>query len=657
MCGICGILGSPKRSEIDAMNAVMRHRGPDDSGVYIDGVVGFGMDRLAIIDVSQAGHQPMSTPDKDIWIVYNGEMYNFQEERDILIKKGCRFTSTSDTEVVLRMYEAYGDGFLTRMRAMFGLAIYDKRKGPGKERLLLARDNFGIKPLMYVRSGGSFVFASEMKSLLASGRVARAIDPEALRLLLTTGSVPQPHTIVKGVRMLLPGHRLIIENTAEKVERYWSLDAHRRDELKTMSYGEATSYLRSALEESVRLQMVSDVPLGAFLSGGVDSAISVALMSRHSSHKVRTFSVGFEAEGADIDETDDASIIARHIGTDHTRVLVTGKDMRDRILHIASALDQPSVDGANAYFVSMVARRAVTVAISGTGGDELFAGYPWFIDMLLAQHREKARNGCAGKIAGGIAGAARSGLFDFMLSIRGGGRIDLLRGRRGFLPQYARLHQIFGTLGAARVMARPLRGEARVGREPSLDLQKEECGSEGPVERVSGLCLRGYTQNQLLRDIDVVSMSHSLEVRVPFIDPVVVDVALSIPPEHKLGTAEQIKNAATRSYRDTGAKRILIDAAKDLLPRDIDLQAKRGFGMPFSSWLAGPLRDVLDDALSPASLKKRGIFDEREVRFVRDGFFRDPADWSRLWLLMITELWARQVLDAGESQGAAAHVS
>jgi asparagine synthase (glutamine-hydrolysing) len=657
MCGICGILGSPTRGAIDAMNAVMRHRGPDDSGVYIDEVIGLGMDRLAILDVSPAAHQPMSTPDKNIWIVYNGEMYNFREERQQLIKRGCRFTSTSDTEVVLRMYEQYGDDFLSRMRAMFGLAIYDKRRGPGKERLLLARDNFGIKPLLYARCGSSLVFASEMKSLLASGRVAREIDPEALRLLLTDGSVSQPLTIVKGVRMLLPGHRMIVENNTERVERYWRLDAHRHDDLKKKSRGELASHLRTVLQESVRLQMVSDVPLGAFLSGGVDSSLLVALMARESNHRVRTFSVGFEKEGADIDETDDASALAKHIGTDHTRVLVTGKDMRDRILHIASALDQPSVDGANAYFVSMVARRAVTVAISGTGGDELFAGYPWFISMLLREDYEKA-TGTISKITKNIVSrSARNRLFNFMALVRGGGRVDQVRGMWGFLPRYVRLYQIFGTLGAARVIAKPLRRQTKFGNEPSNDILGDELADENAVERVSGLCLRGYTQNQLLRDIDAVSMAHSLEVRVPFIDPAVVDVALSIPSGEKLGTVEKIRQSPSRSYRETGAKRILIDSAKDLLPQDIDLQSKRGFGMPFASWLTGPLREVLEDALSPGSVKSRGIFDEKEVSAQKESFFRDPADWSRPWLLMITELWAREVLDSCPQKKASLHAA
>jgi asparagine synthase (glutamine-hydrolysing) len=615
--------------------------------VYIDNVIALGMVRLAILDVSPAGHQPMSTPDRNIWIVYNGEMFNFKDEREILEKKGFSFVSNSDTEVVLRMYEHYGDAFLARMRAMFGLAIYDKRNGPGKERLLLARDNFGIKPLLFSRCGSSLVFASEVKALLASERVAKDIDPESLRLLLTTGSIPQPRTMLKSVRMLLPGHKLIVENQTERIERYWSLDCHRHDELKGQGYVELTEHLRSVLEESVRLQMVSDVPLGAFLSGGIDSSFLVALMAKECSHKVKTFSVGFEQEGAHIDETDDASLIAKHIGTDHTRVLVTGNDVCDKILHLASALDQPSVDGANTYFVSMVASKAVTVAISGTGGDELFAGYPWFASMLRWGQHDKGLSEPIAMARNIAARFARGRIFDRLSVVKGFERIDSVRSMGGFLPRYARLYRIFSPWGAARAIARPLWHLVGIGKEPSSDYMQDECGVDGPVERVSCLCLRGYTQNQLLRDIDAVSMAHSLEVRVPFIDPRLVDIALSMPSETKLGMPDDAKRTISGRYKDTGAKRILIDSGRDCLPPDIDTQSKRGFGMPFGSWLTHQLRDVLEDALSPHSVRKRGFFDEKEVADIRREFFKNPTDWSRPWLLMITELWCRQVLDAG----------
>jgi asparagine synthase (glutamine-hydrolysing) len=374
----------------------------------------------------------------------------------------------------------------------------------------------------------------------------------------------------------------VVEDGRERVERYWTLEAGRRGDLRGRTYPELVQEVRSALEESVRLQMISDVPLGAFLSGGVDSSLLVALMSRMSGHRVKTFSVGFGEEGAQMDETDDAERTARFIGTDHERVLVTGRDVRDRIAHIASSLDQPSVDGVNAYFVSLAARRGVTVAISGTGGDELFAGYPWFHEMADACEHERLHPAAAaaGRALGSLS---RRPCFDSWMAGPLGRRIERARARSGFLSRYARCYQVFGTGGAARVLSPALREAARVGREPALDVLGDELPQAGAVERVTALCLRGYTQNQLLRDIDAVSMAHSLEVRVPFLDPPLIDLALSLPSGTKLGNPVPGGRRGAASYRDTGAKRILIDAGKGLLPEGMDLQGKRGFGMPFGS--------------------------------------------------------------------------
>lgn len=652
MCGICGILGPPAPGRVESMVLAMRHRGPDDSGVYGDDGATLGMARLAILDVTPSGHQPMSTPDGSIHIVYNGETYNFRTEREILRGKGYAFASTSDTEVVLRMYEHYGDDFLIRLRGMFALALYDRRKGRGRERLLLARDPIGIKPLLYARAGSRLLFASEMKSLLASGLVERDLDPEAVRLLLTQGSIPQPGTILAGVRMLPPAHRLVVEDGRERVERYWTLETGRRVDLRGSPYGELVREVRCALEESVRLQMVSDVPLGAFLSGGVDSSLLVAMMARMSDHRVRTFSVGFGEEGAHMDETDDAERISRFIGTDHERVLVTGRDVRDRIAHIAYSLDQPSVDGVNAYFVSLAARRGVTVAISGTGGDELFAGYPWFLSMADACEDDR-RHPVGAAVKRAFASLSQRPCFDARMAGPLGKRIEKGRALSGFLSRYARRYQIFGTRGAATFLSAAMRETARVGREPALDVLGDELPRAAAVERVTALCLRGYTQNQLLRDIDAVSMAHSLEVRVPFLDPPLIDLALSLPSGAKLGDPVRPGRRDAVTYRETGAKRILIDAGRGFLPEGMDLQGKRGFAMPFGSWLKGPLRDVLEDALSPASTRARGLFDPRAVAGLLGDFLRDRCDWARPWLLMMTELWCRETLDRPAGPGTA----
>ena len=640
MCGICGILGHSDLAKTNRMVAAMGHRGPDDSGVYNDFNISLGMTRLAVIDLNPTGHQPMSNPEQTLWIIFNGEIYNYREERVHLEQRGYKFVSTSDTEVILRMYEQYGDNFLLRLRGMFALAIYDKRKGTGKERLFIARDQLGIKPLLYSEHGETLLFASELKALLASGLVSREIDPHALRLLLTYGSVYQPRTILKDVKALLPAHRMIVENGQKRIERYWSLGTDRYPELRNAPYEEQVRVVNEAVAESLKLQLVSDVPLGAFLSGGVDSSILVALMASQVGDRVKTFSVGFDSEGAAFDESNEAAQTAKYLGTDHTHVLVTSRDVRERIFHIACSLDQPTVDGVNSYFVSWAARKGVTVAISGTGGDEMFAGYPWFQNMEAESLHPR---GWHTRIT---AQLARQPIFDPVLAGSYGEELYHARTQAGFLSRYSMQFHVFGSLGAARLLQPALRASAVAGRAEHFDLQKiDELSSAGVVERVSALCLRGYTGNQLLRDIDAASMAHSLEVRVPYLDPVIADITLSLPFKSKSGDGDTSNPIWINTYRYTGAKKILIDAGRSLLPPDFDIQPKRGFAMPFNEWLHGPLNEVYRDTLSETTITKRGWFNFTEVNRVKDNFDRYMIDWLHPWLLMMTELWAREVLD------------
>jgi len=642
MCGICGILGEKNQEALHAMVASMHHRGPDDSGEFFSDNASLGMARLSIIDTSPCGHQPMSNPEKTIWIVYNGETYNFKEKRKHLEDLGYQFYSKSDTEVILHLYEHYGDDCVLQMQGIFAFAIYDMRdiKNP---RLMLARDHLGIKPVLYSKIGKNFIFASEMKSILSSGLIHPEFDHEALRLLLTYGSIPQPLTIISGVRMLLPGHRLIIENSIIKDEKYWTIKADTRSIVfQKSNYEELKSILRISLEECVRQQMVSDVPVGAFLSGGIDSSILVAIMARTCKHPVKTFSVGFERGSYHTDEADDAERIAHMIGTDHTRVLVTGQEVAERIHHFASALDQPSIDGLNSYFVSLSASRSVKVAISGTGGDEIFAGYPWFIQMAQAEAFRSSHPSIAGLLTT-YARFFQNKAFDKWNTGAFGRIIDHIRKQEGFLSGYSRGFLIFPARDISRLLS--IKTEVHEGREYSRDFFFD-VGSTGltVLQKVSALLLKGYTQNQLLRDIDAVSMAHSLEVRVPFLDYRIVELALSLPDNTKLGDISKISSAYV-SYRKTGAKRILIDSFKDLLPQDIDHQEKRGFGMPFEIWLKGPLKDIMEDALSSESVRKRGLFEGDAIKLLKKQFYRGKVGWAQIWLLMIIELWAREVLD------------
>lgn len=633
MCGICGIWSGGTVDALRAMVRAMHHRGPDDHGIHSGDRVMLGMARLAILDTSSAGHQPMSNADGSVSIVYNGETYNHRELRRMLESEGQQFSSGTDTEVVLQLYIRHGDDFLKKIRGMFALAISDRRNG--RERLLLARDPLGIKPLLYSGNTERLVFASEIKALLASGLVSRKISPAALHGLLAFGSVAQPDTLLEGVKMLPPGHQLVIEQGRMNISSYWSLSTARRPDLARMDYSSQVRELRQVLEDSVRAHMVSDVPVGAFLSGGIDSTVLVALMSQIAGNRIRTFSVGFGDEGAGMDETDAAARTAAFLGTEHLRVHVSGPEVRNRLPDIAAALDQPSVDGANAYFVSAAAAGQVKVAVSGTGGDELFAGYPWFAATAAAEPL------LAGKFRRWI-----SGLAAIPLEHAGDGyatrALSRIRAGGDFLELFSRQYRIFGSARARKLLAAPL--SITLGL-PVSDRQRAAAADELPgstvVARVSALCLRGYTQNQLLRDIDAVSMAHSLEIRVPFLDPVVTDFALSLPDATKLGNP-----LAGSAYSSSGAKRILLDATRDLLPPGIGEQPKSGFSMPFATWLRGPLRDIFEETTSTAAVQSRGLFDAAQVARTRQDFQQGRACWALPWTLMMTELWCRGVLDA-----------
>lgn len=640
MCGIAGIVGSVESGRLVRMLDAMIHRGPDDQGTHVESAVHLGMRRLAVIDTSARGHQPMSNRDGSIWIVYNGEMYNFKEQRKELEARGVAFDSDSDTEVVLRLFETYGESFLSRIRGMYALAILDKRQGPGSTFLTLARDPLGIKPLLYTETGKNFLFASELKALIASGLINRSVDAESLRQLLSYGSVMQPRTILSNVHALLPGHslRMRISSRETRIDRFWKLETGRMN-LRGKPYPELVEMTRSILDETTEMQMVSDVPVGAFLSGGIDSTALVALMARHSDHKMRTFSVGFESEGADIDESKDAQLAADFIGTEHERVVVTSGDIASEIHRIVRGLDQPTVDGVNSYFVSRAARTAVTVALSGTGGDELFAGYPWFGNAVAFEKRSSFATAHKRMAAGML----RMRAFDGMTI--GRHYLDYFRGN-DFLGNYSTQHQVFGQEGACRVLSDKFRNSVSTGVHPAREIKaQDELPQAGPVDRISALSLRGYTLNQLMRDIDSVSMWHSLEVRVPFLDEKLTDFALSLPADAKLGKFSNHAKQSELTYLESGAKRILIDAMADLLPPGIANQAKRGFGMPFDSWLKGSLKEILKDALSAESVERRGFFSVEEVERIYREFQDGKASWVKVWLLMIIELWAREVID------------
>jgi asparagine synthase (glutamine-hydrolysing) len=618
------------------MVGAIRHRGPDDQGTYVGNRVTFGHARLSILDLSAAGHQPMFNAAGTIAICYNGEIYNYLEERQKLVASGWQFHSTTDTEVLLALYEREGDAFLSRLRGIFALAIYDSRRGPGRERLLLARDQFGIKPLIYAETPRGLVFASELKAVLASGYVDRTIDRDALRTLLTFGSVSQPKTLIDGVYQLPSAHKLVVDETGSQVSSYWSFGVDRVAGLRTSPYPEIRKHVRDAVVKSVEMQMVADVKVGAFLSGGVDSSLIVALMTRKSGSRIETYSVGFEVGAGADDETQDAAEIATLLNTKHTRIVIGGNEVSEHLLRFVSGLDQPSVDGMNSYFVCQRTAQSVKVALSGTGGDELFAGYPWFAGMIpgFDSRPSPVSPGLLARLKARFASQPSAGADDGYTS--------------EFLETYGRLYHCFGPNAAAELLSL---GSVRSMASDLLPL--DELSNADVLDRVGALCLNGYTRNQLLRDIDATSMVNSLEVRVPFLDPTIADIAFSLPRVAKIAPGHTPLVPAA-SYNDSGVKRVLIDVAREFLPENFfSKRGKRGFGLPFADWLKGPLREILDDTLSEDTVQRRNLFDPSVVDNIRREFLAGHRPWNGPWILMILELWMREVLDPIAERGRA----
>jgi asparagine synthase (glutamine-hydrolysing) len=593
MCSIAGILGRGEQEVVVRMNEAQRHRGPDDQGVVQCGNVVLGNTRLAIIDTSAAGHQPMHDPETGNWITYNGETYNFKELRREL---GGEWASNTDTEVVLRAYRRWGADAFRRLRGMFALAIWDNQR----KRLILARDPLGIKPLYYYAAKDQLIFASELRALLASGLVPRRLSAAGLDSYLANGSVAAPLTIIDGVRQLLPGHYL------ESVEfKEIEFAVPRSDEVPDCR-DEAVARLRAGLEESVRAHLVSDVPLGVFLSGGMDSSALVALMSRISEQRPKTFSVVFDE--ATFTEAPFSRAVAARFQTDHTEITLN----EDRLLSILpealAAIDQPTMDGINTFVVSQAVKNAgITVALSGLGGDELFAGYPSFRRALKLHSLSRT----ARRVLRAALSVVRNG------SVQRHKFRQLMNSEGTPADVYRISRQLFSNeLGRPRSAAPTI--TPGWGRHP-VDV----------VNEISRLELSGYMSNTLLRDTDAMSMAHSLEVRVPFVDTRLVDYVLSLPGAWKL-------NHGTK-----GPKPLLADALADLLPRDFLARPKMGFTLPFERWLQQNLRTEVSSVLEDASMLSVPALNSAAVQKLWRNFLQKPraVGWSRPWSLYVLAKW------------------
>jgi asparagine synthase (glutamine-hydrolysing) len=599
------------------MTAALTHRGPDDEGVWADasGRISLGNRRLAIIDLSAAGHQPMADASGRVVLTYNGMIYNFQDLRSQLERSGYRFRGHSDTEVILALYLRDGVEMVPQLRGMFALAVWDGRS----ETLMLARDRLGIKPLYYAEAAGRWIFASEIKALRASGLVPAPVNRVALAAFLRLGSVPGPMTAFEGVHELPPATILTIDRAGrDTLRRYWEIPAPR-------PAGESTedtvSELRARFIDSVGRHLISDVPFGVFLSGGVDSGAIVAAMRQAGHSRIRTFSITFpEWHG---DEGPDAARLAVRYGTEHTGYEVRGAGVADDLDRVIAAMDQPTIDGLNTYYVSRVTRESGTiVALSGLGGDELFCGYPSFrqAPRLLAWQHVAARLGPARPLVAAALGTfpspraakVKEGLMD------GTSLQTAYLAVRGLFSR----DEIAGLLapGPLHDAARELDAASALGALAPV-LPHDAVAATGMLE------LRGYMHNQLLRDTDVMSMAHSLEVRVPFLDHPFVEFAARLPGR----------------LRANGhpPKWLLLRALGDGLPPEAG-RVKRGFTFPLGEWLKGALRPRVDEALRDHA----GLFRQDAVRALRLRVESGRAHWSRLWALVVLSLWLRHSADA-----------
>ena len=635
MCGIAGLIqfdGKPlDEGLLTSMTRRLAHRGPDGQGAmwFDEGAVrvGLGHARLKIIDLSDAAAQPMTTESQQVWVVFNGEIYNYRELRETLTARGARFRTQSDTEVILRLYEADGEPGLAALEGMFALAIWD-RVG---QVLLLLRDRMGKKPMFYTASPQRVAFASEVKALLADPECAAELDVDALPAFFRYGFVPSPGTFYRGIWKLPPGHLLRVERDGRaRMAPYWDLPAD-AEVRPAPSPAEAAARVRELLTAAVRRRLLADVPLGAFLSGGLDSSIIVGLMSRLSEEPVRTFSIGF-AGGRRYDETPYARLAAERFGTQHREFIVepAAVELVERLVwhHDGPFADSSAIP---TYLLAQLTREHVTVALSGDGGDEVFAGYLRFAAALWSQrlprwaHEGARRLLCGLPAWGGPRGPWR--------------RLQKFAGATAQTAQ-ERLSEWAGVFGGdLEQLLPPERGGASVSLQAAaLDVDPLLLQLGSPLSRLLYLNVKTYLLDDLLVKMDRCSMAHALEVRSPFLDRELVEYAWSLPDAMKL--------------RGTRTKIILRRAFADLLPPAILRRGKMGFGVPLESWFRTELRAYVHDLLLAPEARLKRYVAQAYVRELCDAHFARRSDASnRLWALLTFEVWLRQLEQASVSAG------
>ena len=597
------------------------YRGPDDGGVYTDGSIGLGHRRLSIIDLSELGHQPMSSEDQKFWITFNGEIYNFQSLREDLISKGYTFKSNTDTEVIIYLYQEYGENCLQHMRGMFAFAIWDQVKSC----LFLARDRIGKKPLFYYFDGRTFIFASEIKSILEDHFIGKEINFEAFCDYFKYLYVPDPKTIYRNIYKLEPGHYLICSKEGIKKKEYW--DVSFADE-STMELQDISNNLLEILNESVKLRMISDVPLGAFLSGGIDSSGVVALMARQQSSPVTTCSIGFDTE--DYDEIKFARMIAKKYNTDHHEFIVKQK-AEEILTDLAYYFDEPFADSSAVptYYVSKLARQKVTVALSGDGGDENFAGYEkYYIDDIENRIRRK------------IPASIRRSILPYLVQVtsplnpsvfqKGTTLLNTL----SFESDYG--FYLTNSEFDDRLWDKIINPDIKkkIGDyDPSSVIRHyyHKADTDNHLSKILYTDLKTYLPGDILVKVDRMSMANSLEVRAPMLDHNVIEFAASIPPHLKFNRGEK--------------KYILKQAFKQILPKETMCRKKMGFSVPLADWLRGELKDLAYSYFFSRDAGLNNFFQYDPMRRLWDDHQTGKRNYGTiLWSLLMFELWYREFI-------------
>ncbi len=628
MCGIAGIYSLdgqrlPGPEVVDAMCRLIRHRGPDDQGVYTDERAQIGMRRLSIIDLG-GGHQPIHNEDKTVWVVFNGEIYNYRELRRDLEARGHRFYTHSDTECIVHAYEEFGEACFARLRGMFAISIVDLRT----RKMVLARDRLGKKPLFYTTTRDRILaFASELKCLFAVPGFQPSVSMPATRDYFSMGYVPEPHTIYEQVSKLPPAHYMVVQDGQLSQQRYWQPEFGPKWQLSEAALKEQ---LTAQLEDAVRARLVSDVPFGAFLSGGIDSSVVAVLMARNLSAPVKTFTIGFKE--AAFNELPDARAVADHIGSDHHELIVEA-DAVSMLKDLVWYFDEPFGDSSSipTYLVSKLAAGHVKMVLSGDGGDELFAGYTRYrkYEQLEALNRRTL----------GLAGPA----MQLAGSLLGGGRGARLRRVADRLAQPFPDRYLSGVGLNTRADLAQLLSPAVGDLDPFASVRHHFNRSNiaNPMERILAGDMATYLSDDIMVKVDRMSMAVSLEARAPLLDHQLIEFVARIPYEYKL--------------RDGTGKYLLKQVAADLLPPGILQKRKQGFAIPIARWLRTELKELMSDTLSDRSFRERGVFNESGVRdLVREHLSAERDHSEPLWLLLTYEMWARRFLDAGAASSRAA---